>query len=371
MNFFRAALLAIVLASAGVGSATVLHGSGSRIYAPTCPYGSTHADGCTTAAYTGSFQNTAYFSGATARPPWNVAGVDYAVGVPTSVTPIAVTAGNIPACTYWQSTGFPLLHVGTSSCTISGYDFSTTSAYCATNGGCGIKIDAGVANTTITKNNFGYASGVFVIAVQMDGAAGSGNTFSWNTVNGGGQNGYASFGTLLSTSNITIEYNYIYNSVCEFVSAGGSMMVKYNYFANGGQSVGCHLNYIQWGDGTNSSPVWDFNTVYQGQGMVNGEVIQMYTQGGTLGSITSGDVSYNSIRTSATLIPSSSGGASPSVSYIFHNGSNTQYPNTSTGTTTNNYVDATSAYGDFYGSLTGWTCSGNIDMMTGLSSNGC
>ena len=102
-----------------------------------------YADGSASAS-SGTPELPNLFSGYSVRPPWEVAGVDYHVGVPSNQTLLQPTAANLPAGTTLDG---QLILVTANNVTINGFDFSG-------NGGYGIYIEAGVTGTRITNNLF-------------------------------------------------------------------------------------------------------------------------------------------------------------------------------------------------------------------------
>ena len=316
------------------------------------PPKTTYADG-SPAAPTGTPELPNLFSGDAVRPPWEVAGVDYYVGVPTGTTLVAPTAANLPA---GATLSGQTIIISESNVTIDGFNFSG-------NGGYGIYIKSGVSGTRITNNLFVDSSTTAPIPVNI--AAGASNTYiAYNTMNGGGAGGNQTFDQLVSNggSGLTVEYNFMENAPGRFVSSGaGSLVYEFNLLENGGWLPGVHLNFLQFGGGSVTNPIVDFNTLVQEMTVANGEGFQMYSN--TSGSITGGDISNNTMISSSTVLQS--GAAGPAISYMIHAGSNSQYPSPATGTVNNNYMNTSSAYGAFYPGLTGFTKSGNINLLTG------
>src|SRR5262249_19651161 len=84
------------------------------------------------------------------------------------------------------------------------------------------------------------------------------------------------------------------------------------------------------------------------------EAIQVYDNTNS-GSIVNASVANN------TIIAMAPG----ALTYLIHAGSNSQYPASSAGVVDNNFLDSTAAIGPFYGGLTGFTYSDNINLVTG------
>ena len=86
-------------------------------------------------------------SGYSVRPAWQVAGVDYAVGVPTNITLKDPTvAANLPSGISIDATNH-VVHITGNNVTLNGFDFSL-------HGGWSIDVASGVTGTTIENCNF-------------------------------------------------------------------------------------------------------------------------------------------------------------------------------------------------------------------------
>jgi hypothetical protein len=280
--------------------------------------------------------------------------VDYHVGVPSGLAlKDPSIPGNLPAGA--TLSGHTII-VSANNVTLNGFDFSG-------GGGYGIYINPGVSGTQITNNLFVDSSSSAPIPANI-GSGASHTYIAYNTINGGAANGNGSFGELIYNlgKGLTVEYNWIYDSPSRFVSdsGGGSLVYKYNLLENGGW-VATHLNFLEFGGGTFSSPQVDFNTVVQHETISSGEGFQMYCN--SRGSISNGDVGNNTMISSRAVIQS--GATGPAISYWIHTGSNSQYPSPATGTVHDNYIDSSSAHGPFYGGLRGFTYLDNVNMLTG------
>jgi hypothetical protein len=118
----------VVLALSGVAEARSfpLRGAGSGSSPPpvTCPQGVTgYADGCS-AAVAASTQFSSVRAGYADPPVWNIAGFDYAVGIPTASLPLQdVTTASLPSGATYNS-GTHTVTVSGSNVTLNGLDFS-------------------------------------------------------------------------------------------------------------------------------------------------------------------------------------------------------------------------------------------------------
>jgi hypothetical protein len=304
------------------------------------------------AAAGGTPQLPNLFSNYPVRPPWQVAGVDYYVGLPAGTKLKDPSApGALPA---GASIDGYLIYVAGNNVTLSGFDFSL-------HGGYGIYV-AGASNTTITEDHFlGTSQSGILVNIS---ATSSNTTITHNTINGGGSSGDFVDGELIFNAGqgLTVQYNWIFNAPQHYVSVvnGGALTYSYNLLENGGWVTGAHLNYLQWGGGTATSPEVEYNTVVQDVTLPNseinpGQIFQMYDN--SSGAISEGVIANNTIIT----VPS---GSSMAASYILDAGSSSP-PSPFTGTIDNNYIDATGAYGAFYPGLSGFTYSRNINLVPG------
>lgn len=294
------------------------------------------------------------------KPGWCVAGVNYAVGYPASTV-----------LTDWQSisgTGITV-NVGTatvtygstSTCSVSGVDFSLHNGAILTFDGC--------ANPSVVSSNFNCGSGCIANASAgvvnvLAGTTGNIN-ISNNVIDGGSQNSGNEaalvFISVNSTSIITFQYNWLKNfsqQVVEFVGGGSAVYTisyKFNVISNGAFGAGAHLNYSQFSNGIIDATV-KYNTSTQSPQISSGEGYQFYFNGtGTMHSPT---------VTNNVLIAT----AGASMSYMIHGSGIGTGTTTLTGTPVlnNNYFDPTGAFGPFYsGSFSGWTLSNNWNMVTG------
>ena len=307
-------------------------------------------------ASAGSPQMPNLFSGEAIRPPWMVAGVDYAVGVPAGT-----------ALTDWQNLsgpGISRVNYGgqwfvrvdnTNGAVISGVDFSL-------HGGADLMF-VNSPNGVVTNSKFSSTSG---IGIQTD-ANSPGLTVTHSILDGGGANGSSSLIQILAGGNVTLQYDVFENfpqHVIEMNSNGNdaNLVYEYNLITNGGMQPGAHLNVLQIGGWGTINTLVEYNTVYQQpQAAGAGEGFQFYgTTGDTLVSPT---FAYNTMISTGTN----------SMSYLLHGSSGTQFPTSVTGTASvhDNYFDPRGTYsgGDagvlYPGSFSGWTIYGNYNMATG------
>jgi hypothetical protein len=287
------------------------------------------------------------------RPLWKVAGVDYAVGVPSMATltdwqllsgpGITVIATNVP----------PYVRVdNTSNVVISGVDFSL-------HGGADIRFNNS-PNPTVTNSKFGGPNLTKNMAAVIYADFGSpGLTVSYNTIDGGGAGSGSTLVGAAGAGVTTLTYNWLKNfpqHVLEMLvnNSPYALTYKYNLIEKGGSTVGAHMNFLQFGGNVNSVFVdVENNTVYQTWQATGGEGFQFGSYG--TGLVKNVTFAYNVMIAVATP-------ANPkSISVMIHaNGIE------NSGNAHDNYADLTGAYfWLYYGSFTGWNVRNNYNMTTG------
>ena len=295
------------------------------------------------------------FAGYAVRPPWMVAGVDYAVGIPRGTV-----------LTDWESLTGPGISIqgnlvridNTNGVHISNVDFSL-------HGGANLYINN--SNDTVVTN-CKFQSYTTADIIQFAGSS-SGLTVNYSDITGG-SNGSGLIG---ATGNVVVQYNWMNNFPQHAVELYGSasLDMRYNLIENGGTVSGSHLNYVQlMGVGITDSLLVEFNTTYQTPQTASGEGFQFDINDGTSsGTLVNPTFAYN------TMI--ATGGAPGSaMSYMVHGSSKVSTSNPrvtpidGTATVHDNYFVASGAYGAFFpGSLDGWSVSNNIDMANGNTIN--
>lgn len=168
-----------------------------------CLMGNAYPDGCPGApagAYSttpgtgaGLYRNTAFFiyarqSGQSAyavRPPWNVAGVDYSVGIPSNVALRDPTTSLPPNCTLnptGSALGGPIINCGSfahppANIVINGYDFSLHN---------GVPLDITQVTGSVTISNCKFVTGpnISLLTGTVTGSM-SGTTFTMTGLTSG------------------------------------------------------------------------------------------------------------------------------------------------------------------------------------------
>jgi hypothetical protein len=284
------------------------------------------------------------------RPPFQVAGIDYPVGVPSTATLTDWQLLSGPGIDVHATDNPPFVRIDdTSNVVISGVDFSL-------HGGAYLYF-VNCPNPTVTNSKFGGPNlkKISVAAIFADSGS-PGLTVSNNTIDGAGDGNGSSLVRAGGTGTTTLTYNWLRNfpeHVLEMTAAGApySVVYKYNFITQGAKKPGAHLNYLQFGADSNSSSVdVEYNTSYQTPQVAAGEGYQFYSN--RTGLVQNVTFAYN------VMIATGSGIA---MSYLIHaNGSE------NAGNAHDNYFDTTAAYGWGYpGSLAGWTISNNYSMTTG------
>jgi hypothetical protein len=351
-------------------------------YAP-CPKGTGYfsvGDGCMKAQRAGSVQRTNFFTGFTGqsyttRPPWNVAGVDYAVGYSGTLRDPAV-AGNLPACVSSYNANIFFANADMQPCVLDYLNFTLHGGYCFVVTGTG-------GNTVIFYNDH-FASGTSN-CTQYGG---------WITIPVG------------NTANVLVEYSEIddnYGCNCNgAITMAGTGTIRVKYTAGigltgrleniGNGSTGAIINqynYIEGiGNGNEHGEVVEINTTspyvyaelwnnYYAESTNCCDSALLYITAGPglqgPGTLTSAIDSYNVLvaRGNATQ-PYNIVVAAP---IMVDTSANTTI---GTLTVTNNYVDSLGSYfpitvnylASSTGSIGSSTCSGNISLVTGTLTDG-
>jgi hypothetical protein len=340
-----------------------------------CPMGSAYTDGCASAPICTPgtnycYQQTNFFTGYTGvnyganRPPWNVAGVDYPVGINSSCSGggLKDPTANPPAGTSYNGNN---LKVTGTNVTIDCYDFSL-------HNGVGITITPSARGTVTVTNSYwrggsainnGFAMAVFAPSSNC-GATGVSMIFNNNYIDttGNTSTSFESYVNWVCNGPITIEYNYFKNSPKDFThlagsSSTGSFTMRYNYGQGMARAAGAHgqpmNNYGQHGSGDIES----WNTWYGdgGEGANAGVTALCNFDGGA------GEA--NPTCANNTLV----GGAA----YMVYMTGESSSAMTGTMTVSNNYMDFRNSYGPYYPNIYQYTTvsTGNVNMINGHSCN--
>ena len=310
-------------------------------------------------------------SGYQFRPPWNVAGVDYRVGVPEGQ--VLTDWRTAPAINPGWVSPAGLIYLNAPTILFQNIDFSLGGGAALYNPN-----SAGYATSiTLVNCNFNAPvwgqSGYPLLDQNNANITIMNCTFDALPFLGTGWNAF-----LATSGSITLLYNWFKNCPDQILQSniipvsGRTTTAKYNLYDDMNLTGGAHRNYLQL-DSNNVTIGYDveFNTTYQSRGCDGngGEGFQIYSNG-------TGVVLTNPILSNNTMIARLGSGLSrpgrPSMSALVH-GNATGGGTTISGTGQNNhnYFDISGATSAFYiGTVTpaqGWSSSGNIDMNTGAA----
>lgn len=319
----------------------------------TCPRaGAGYADGCA-AAPTCAPQHPTYLDGYVVRPPWDVAGVDYCVGIPDGISLTDWVTSPPPGCTVDNSPGS--LHwmrcTGTNNILFSNIDFST-------NGGGFIYLES--SNDAILTNvKFGGSNAPnFPVALVQCAGTTKGLTVRNSILDGGftstgqsaGQSALVNCGG--GNGNIELKYVWFKNYGQHVLETGSStILYHFNLIDNALIEAGGHMNCQQLYDGIiNTSVV--FNFMYQSS--PNGaECFQFY--GGVAPTITLQNATLSNNTFVALTGCCSNLNSAPTLRTIF----------VGPAVSNQNYFNPAGGTPYYPGDFVGWTGSGNLNMLTG------
>jgi hypothetical protein len=312
-----------------------------------------YADGALQAS-AGPAQYPTRLSGYARRPPWLVAGIDYAVGVsPTTTLQAPLTIAVPGGCS--RNSEKHQFACTSGSPTFTGVDFSL-------DGGWQVYCTDSI-QLTVTQSNFKIGANGNAM-LQSYGSCLVTVAYSNFDANNSNDNGNGADTNFNGEPGGTIVYCWFKNAYGDINDYGGNgpsvVTIKYNALGNAGQGAGTHPDWLQLGGGQYSGVV-DWNYYFQTS---NGD------GGGTLGLSWGGfdtgwllhltiDNSYNTFITN---------GGHVNYATSFYNIENNQ----ARSTVSNNYVDRTG--GPFQASGCVGICAGgigsvmftnNIDMNSG------
>ena len=178
------------------------------------------------------------------RPPWKVAGVDYAVGYPAGQTlkdpttdPALLSNPNISVDTVNH-----LIRIGGDNVVLNGYDFTL-------HGGYGIYVSSGTG-TLVENSNVSY--------IQAMGAS-SNLTAQYCIFDGTNTPSDLAMIFNVGTGSLNVSYNWFKNVPVNVINenTSGSLSLKYNLIENPAAA------YTEFVNATYNSISIDFNTTYQ------------------------------------------------------------------------------------------------------------
>ncbi len=193
------------------------------------------------------------FAGDATRPSWQVAGVDYAVGVPAS-TALKTPAGIVMKGVSVNATTH-VINVTGNGVTLNGYDFSL-------NGGWRVNVTG--KNDTIENSNFAVGANQQIPITA--GATATNLSVLYNTIDGGGASANPSAITALISdtgTGLKVEYNWLKNAPQTVIAVrGGTLLDEFNLVQNVGFGAGSAESDLTFSGGVSNNSVISFNTIY-------------------------------------------------------------------------------------------------------------
>jgi hypothetical protein len=219
------------------------------------------------------------------HPDWDVAGVDYRVGVPEGLALKNPATISMPGVTV--NTANQTIRVTGNNVTLDGYDFSL-------NGGWQVTVTA--ANTRIENSKFMIGSNEYMPIVGTSDAT---NLYvGYCEVDGQDYN--VGWGTLINWNGVdlTVEYCWLHDSGGDIVqgSNGGQFNLRYNLIEQAGQASGAHGDFLQVIGGDPYSASILYNTTVQTSGFTQGFMLEPDI-GSTLGKVSSAEFGNNTMIT--------------------------------------------------------------------------
>jgi hypothetical protein len=226
-----------------------------------CPLGDAYGDGCSGAPSAAAlFPNT--LNGYKAQPPWNVAGVHFAVGIAAHL-PLKDPAGSLlPSGCILRGTSLTC----SGTLTLDGYDFSL-------HGGTTLIVTEG--NVTIQNCLFIVGRNQGALGKIIDISGRSNVIFLNNEFDGANIPVTPQLGqtiNITSTGQITFRYNYFHNSGGDMIDFSGGPqvnIVQYNFFKDIGLKT-AHSDTLQWCGSILSNSDFSFNTFDQSRAGLSG-----------------------------------------------------------------------------------------------------
>ena len=285
-------------------------------------------------------------------PPWKLAGVNYGVGIASSITLIPIATGTLPAGVS-RSTATKVLTVTSSNVTVQGFDFSADGGW---------KVEVTAANCSVIHSNFAVSSAV---NPPINATSAGPNLYvGYCVIEGGGSSFDTTPGALVTTnaSGLTVQYCWLKKAAGDGIDAGvgGSINVSFNLIDDLSRFPGAHGDIVQLGAAAGSATVSIlFNTWVQravGVGGVGTQGYMMETDSPQ--TVSGGEVAFN------TAVFDSSA----QVSFFTGTGTNLY---TGTVYVHDNYVDLTGNTGNFARSTGAYPALGqyikNWNMVTGAA----
>lgn len=339
-----------------------------------CPYGSGYTDGCSAApaANADTIQQPGFFSSYApqngqayvTRPPWNVAGVDYPVGIQSDYAgqlKDPSTAALPAGCAFYGGAAPYVNCANVHNLNISGYDFGHTAV-----GSVQLDIAGGVTGTlTISNDKFFNGKNVdsqyFGVIIYETNSANV--VMKYNYLDGNGVNiptgNLATMVADQSTGSLTFQYNAILNvpsKALAYSTGNSNVNISYNYGEGLNFGSAAHSEFTI--GTTQGSEEIGFNTF-----LVNnnngGATANIYVDNGTPG----GTVFDANIDHNVDVSNYNRTIGSNTSSFLIEPGGQT-FDNIDF---TDNYFDPNGSYGCIYPFFTAGTqtYTGNVDLVSG------
>ena len=242
-------------------------------------------------AYSGHAPHPNLLDGYSVRPPWKVAGVDYAVG-PLELTKFKKpTKENLPP---GVSIGSQALHIVGNNVTLDGYDLSGLTVMIEDDATGKITISNCRAIGVVIRSTVQATADLHIDHCDLDG---------------GGMSSDPNFQTIKVWCSLALKYSWIWNSPGG-IQGSASLSAAYNLLEGFAWAPGAHANaiYIRGTTTSTDTTIIAYNTLYsqdvrnhQGFPVGIGAAIGFFGDGGNF---------YNSIISNNTIISSMPGSAS-------------------------------------------------------------
>ena len=343
-----------------------------------CPQGNgTPTDGCSGAVasntqYANFFTSRAAQSGQsyTTRPPWNVAGVDYPVGIPSATVLKDPSTASLPTgCTYSSNV---VTCNGSGNLTINGYDFGLHNCiyldiYNYTGTILIENSDFAMGSSTACQSNFGL--------IDIEASNTGSSLIVQNNVFNGNAPTYPTLANYLdiwdvgrTTGTSLYQYNAFIASIARPIetTSSGNWTAQYNYFEglNYGNAAHGEIDMVaSTATGVNMNV--QFNTVLAPANYGGGATSLWYISSGSTNGQTFGTVNLKNNTEVVNLYNGSGGTVVISVA-----DSEFGYNPVATANIANNYIDPTGAYLCYSNAgttITTTNMSGNINLTDGSS----
>ena len=341
-----------------------------------CAYGSAFADGCPGSPVGGNVQHADFFTSRAkqsgqsyvTRPPWNVAGVDYPVGIPSGTVLKDPTTAALPSgCSYSSNV---VTCSGSGNLTVDGYDFGLHNCVF-------LDIYSYTGTILIQNNNFEMGSsaacqtnyGLIDVEATTSGSSliVQNNVFNDNAPTYPTAPNYLFVWDVGRTTGASLyQYNAFLASIGRPIetTSGGDCVAQYNYFEglNYGSEAHGEIEMIA-SAATNVNFTAQFNTSLNPADYGGGATALWYVSAGQDNGQTFGTVNIKNNTSAINLYKGLGGTTMMAADTVF-----AANPVT-TANILNNYIDPTGLLGCYSNGTTITTINmyGNINLLDGSS----